>query len=296
MNNINISKCLNKVVCILAMFVLSGCSLANNEIVTDVVPTASLQESPTVALPTITITSSPEKAYPAPIVETVEAPTQEIQAYPAPISATQPVISPTSIPTIANSGINPVNPYPLQEPPVQQQVGSISSPAYPPPGEATSIVGSPGFDTKPTEIAHETPSPQVTAIPLGTPFLTPLANPVRTKFVASDPTMVDLEAGRPQLVVFFADWCTLCKSIAPVVMSLDGVYRDRMNFIYLDVDDRRTNTFQTKLNYSLIARPRMYLIDGTGVVLRDWMGYVTLDELQQAIDAVVPATPVPASP
>ena len=97
------------------------------------------------------------------------------------------------------------------------------------------------------------------------------------------------------MVVFFAKWCTLCKSVAPVILSLESKYSDRMNFIYLDVDDAGTKTLQKKFSYRLIARPRIFLIDGAGVILRDWTGYVAIEELQQALDSVVPAAIAPAT-
>jgi thiol-disulfide isomerase/thioredoxin len=290
--------CLRIFVFTIAAFVLSGCSNLGKESITDVAPTAITQQTQTVILPTISITLSPDHAYPSSITETVEAPTQVAAAYPAPIDATQPVVSSTPFSTLPQGQNNLVNPYPLQGTPPPQQI-ELSNPApYPPPAEVPTIVGSTITvpSTRPTEVILVTPTPQITAVASGTSVLTPQPTIVKTELVASDPTTVDLEAGHPQLVVFFAEWCTLCKSAAPVILSLESRYNDRMNFIYLDVDDDRTIPLQKKLNYRQIARPRLYLIDGVGVVLKDWSGYVLLEELQQAIDLVVPATAVPVSP
>jgi thiol-disulfide isomerase/thioredoxin len=123
------------------------------------------------------------------------------------------------------------------------------------------------------------------------PVSTPQAAIVKTRLVATDPTRVNLEAGRPQLVLLFADWCTLCKSVAPVVLSLDSRYNNRMNFIYLDVDDPGTETIRSKLDYRVIAKPRIYLLDSQGIVLRDWTGYVLFEELQEAINSISPTSP-----
>jgi thiol-disulfide isomerase/thioredoxin len=278
--------------------ILTGCNRLGGSVLTSE-PTSEPSTSPTLPtqvtiLPSLTKTTALENAYPAPVTETVVATTQDSAAYPSPIEATQPSASSPVLTQVENIAANP---YPLLETPLPQQVGVSGSTPYPPPAESPILVSttSAAPSSKPTEIAPTSLSPQSTPSPSGTPIITPQATIVRIKFVASDPNAVNLEAGRPQMVVFFADWCTLCKSVAPVILGLESKYNDRMNFIYLDVDEAGTKTLQKKFSYRLTARPRIYLIDGTGVILRDWTGYVALEELQQAIDSVVPATVAPAT-
>ena len=279
----------------LGVLFLSGCNRLGAGIITGEAPTASQQQIQTVTPPTIPVTASPDHVYPPPITETTAAPTGGTGPYPLPIDATQPVVSSTQTPTLPGVNNNTTNPYPLQETPAEQQVGLSTPFPYPPPTESAPLV------TRTTAVPGASPTgatPNLPVTPVATPTagLTPQATVVKTWFVATDPTTVNLEAGRPQLVVFFAEWCTLCRSIAPVILNLDSQYSDRMNFIYLDTDDEETKPFQTKLKYTIIGRPRIYLIDGLGTILRDWTGYVSLEELQQAITSfttIPPATTMP---
>jgi thiol-disulfide isomerase/thioredoxin len=283
----------------LGLLVLSGCNRLGESEPPRVVSTSTSTPMQTHAdiLPTVTKIISPENAYPAPATETAVAPTQDSTAYPSPLEATLPVMNLTPAPTPIQGENIVANPYPLQGTSLPQQVGASNPSPYPPPAQVPSQGSSTSAapSSVPTEISPATPIPQNTVAPSGTPIVTPQATIVKTRFVATDPRTVNLEAGRPQMVVLFADWCTLCKSLAPVILGLESKYNDRMNFIYLDVDDARTAILQKKFSYRLIARPRTFLIDGMGVILRDWTGYVALEELQQAIDSVVPATVVPAT-
>jgi len=263
------------------MLVLSGCNRTGLEIDTvDTVDapievTRPTQPTETLIMP---ITTSPDQGYPAPITAATIAPTQNASGYPAPVIETQLVEIPTHTLTLQLTENSAGDPYPLIATPEAQQTGASNPPPYPPPaGELPSI---PTVNPLPSTQPVET-----------NPVTTPQAALVKTQLVATDPTMVNLEAGRPQLVLFFADWCTLCKSVAPVVLSLESQYNNRMNFIFLDVDDPGTETVRSTLDYTVIAKPRMYLLDPQGIVIRDWIGYVSFEELQEAINAIAPTSP-----
>jgi len=263
------------------MLVLSGCKRDGAKIETTATvatPTEVTQPTQPTETPITPKPTSPDSGYPGPITEVTIAPTQSTAPYPAPVIETQLVQSSTPSPTLQSGEIAAGDPYPLINTPEVQQAGSSNSSPYPPPaGEQQSV---PKINPLPSTQPVET-----------NPATTPQVAIIKTQLVATDPTMVNLDAGRPQLVLLFADWCTLCKSVAPVVLSLDSQYNNRMNFIYLDVDDPGTETIRSKLDYRVIAKPRIYLLDSQGIVFRDWTGYVLLEELQEAINVVVPASP-----
>jgi thiol-disulfide isomerase/thioredoxin len=284
---------LKSLVATLGLIILAGCNRTGTEIIPSVAPTASSLQTQVVTTSEIPIATSPDQAYPSPATATMTATVQDLSPYPSPIDAIQPVASSTSVPTLTPVGNSSTNPYPLQDTPAQQDDGLSNPSAYPPPVAGAPIITTAHVATStiPEAAGIATPTPRVSAAATITPVLTPHATMVKTRFVASDPSKVDLIAGRPQLVVFFANWCTLCKSIAPVVLGIEDQYGNQMNFIYLDIDDEETRSLQTKLNYTLIGRPRVYLIDGQGVILRDWTGYVAFEELLGAISPYITITP-----
>ncbi len=68
--------------------------------------------------------------------------------------------------------------------------------------------------------------------------------------------------------------------------GLEQQWSDRVNFVYLDIDDSRTNTFKRQLGYQY--QPHIFLLDGQGNVVKQWVGYVTQEELAQALQEIAP--------
>jgi len=54
-----------------------------------------------------------------------------------------------------------------------------------------------------------------------------------------------------------------------------------VNFVYLDIDDARTDSFQRRLGFRV--QPHMFLLDGSGQVIEQWLGLVTKGELEAAL-------------
>jgi thiol-disulfide isomerase/thioredoxin len=96
----------------------------------------------------------------------------------------------------------------------------------------------------------------------------------------SDPATVHLDSGQTQLVEFFATWSNLSKSMAPVLNRLEAKYSERIQFTYLDVDDKANSRFKQALGYQF--PPHLFLLDGQGKVLKVWKGYVRVEELEEA--------------
>ncbi|MGK7913762.1 MAG: thioredoxin domain-containing protein [Synechococcus sp.] len=42
---------------------------------------------------------------------------------------------------------------------------------------------------------------------------------------------------KPALVEFYADWCSVCRAMAPTVAELHDRYGEHINFVMLDIDD-----------------------------------------------------------
>jgi thiol-disulfide isomerase/thioredoxin len=235
------------------------------------VPTASATPSATATLFT-NLFPLAQGAYPQPTGETpypaLETPTQE-DTYPGPGAASP--VAPSMTVTLG-PGTTPGASVSL----------TPSPPLAVPPG------GAPGTATltlAPTQTPYLTPTPTLTATPTRT--LTPLPPPpwVSAQLHATDPRTVRLASGKVQLVEFFAFWSGPSQAMAPIVQGLEPEYRNRMNFVYLDIDDPATRIFQSQLGFR--TEPHFFLLDAQGHILQQWVGYVTPAQFRQAFDAAL---------
>ena len=69
--------------------------------------------------------------------------------------------------------------------------------------------------------------------------------------------------------------------MAPVVHGLEAEWGGQVNFVYLDIDDPTTDPFKRELGYRV--QPHMFLLDGEGQVLEQWLGYVEGDVIEAAL-------------
>jgi hypothetical protein len=65
------------------------------------------------------------------------------------------------------------------------------------------------------------------------------------------------------------------------VHGLEQQYGQSINFIYLDIDDPRNDDFKRQLGYRV--QPHIFLLDGTGNELAQWLGLVSREELEAAL-------------
>jgi hypothetical protein len=73
--------------------------------------------------------------------------------------------------------------------------------------------------------------------------------------------------------------------MAPVVHGLEQRWSGQVTFVYLDIDDPRTHEFKREFGY--VYQPHIFLLDGEGEVLEQWIGYVGEAELESALAAAV---------
>ncbi|NJN43645.1 MAG: hypothetical protein HC806_02190 [Anaerolineae bacterium] len=63
--------------------------------------------------------------------------------------------------------------------------------------------------------------------------------------------------------------------------GLEAKYDDEIVFTYLDIDDGSTAPFKEALGY--FYQPHLFLVDGQGNIIQQWVGYVSLAELETAL-------------
>ncbi len=69
--------------------------------------------------------------------------------------------------------------------------------------------------------------------------------------------------------------------MAPVVHGLEAEYGNQINFVYLDIDDRRNNNFKAELGF--VYQPQLVLLDSQGNLIEQWVGFVPEQVLEEAL-------------
>jgi thioredoxin 1 len=91
-----------------------------------------------------------------------------------------------------------------------------------------------------------------------------------------------LEAPRPVLVDFGAEWCGPCVAVAPVIRSLALEYADRLTVATVDVDADP----QLAARYGVRSLPTVILLED-GEVRRVLVGARSGQEYRAAIDGLL---------
>ena len=64
-----------------------------------------------------------------------------------------------------------------------------------------------------------------------------------------------LKSSKPVLVDYWADWCTPCKQLSPIIEELNNEYGDKITFVKLDTNDNPTVPTQ----YGIMSIPVLQL-------------------------------------
>ena len=64
--------------------------------------------------------------------------------------------------------------------------------------------------------------------------------------------------------------------------GLEAEWGGQVDFVYLDIDDSASEPFKRKLGYRV--QPHMFLLDGSGLILQQWLGYVDAATLEAALE------------
>ncbi|MEK7312498.1 MAG: hypothetical protein AAB382_11030 [Chloroflexota bacterium] len=71
----------------------------------------------------------------------------------------------------------------------------------------------------------------------------------------------------------------------PIVHGLEAKYGDRIQFTYLDINDPNTGDLKHALGYRV--QPHIFLLDGGGNVVRQWLGFVSEEEFVSVFEQVL---------
>ena len=75
---------------------------------------------------------------------------------------------------------------------------------------------------------------------------------------------------KPTFLEFYAEWCEVCKEMAPKISVLKDEYENDINFVFLNVDNPKWNNYLRKFNVNGI--PQVNLFDKKGNLLSTFVG------------------------
>ena len=81
---------------------------------------------------------------------------------------------------------------------------------------------------------------------------------------------VAFENNKPTFLEFYAEWCEVCKEMAPKVSSLKDSYEKDINFVFLNVDNQKWESYIRKFNVNGI--PQVNLFDRKGNLISTFIG------------------------
>ena len=87
---------------------------------------------------------------------------------------------------------------------------------------------------------------------------------------------------KPTFLEFYAEWCEVCKEMAPKVSSLKEEYEKDINFIFLNVDNQKWENYIRKFDVNGI--PQVNLSDREGNLKSTFIGKQEEFTLRESIN------------
>ena len=79
-----------------------------------------------------------------------------------------------------------------------------------------------------------------------------------------------LNNGHPTIFEFYADWCEVCQEMAPSMISLEKSNRDKLDIVFLNVDNQKWEYYIRK--FDVYGIPQINLFDREGNLNSTFIG------------------------
>ena len=89
---------------------------------------------------------------------------------------------------------------------------------------------------------------------------------------------------KPTFLEFYAEWCEVCKEMAPKVSSLKEEYEKDFNFVFLNVDNQKWDNYIRKFDVNGI--PQVNLFDKKGNLRSTFIGKQEEFTIRDSIDQI----------
>ncbi len=91
--------------------------------------------------------------------------------------------------------------------------------------------------------------------------------------------------GRPTVFEFYADWCEVCRKMAPAMITLDNKYADQVDIVMLNIDNAIWNDLINKYNVQGI--PKLIFFDSNGDKKGSSLGFRDKYQIEQIFDSLL---------
>ena len=93
--------------------------------------------------------------------------------------------------------------------------------------------------------------------------------------------VIAFKNNKPTFLEFYAEWCEVCKEMAPEVSALKDKYEKDINFVFLNVDNQKWNSYISKFKVNGI--PQVNLFDSKGDLVSTFVGKQEEEILRESI-------------
>ena len=93
---------------------------------------------------------------------------------------------------------------------------------------------------------------------------------------------IALKNDKPTFLEFYAEWCEVCKEMAPKVSAFKDEYEKDINFVFLNVDNQKWNNYIRKFDVNGI--PQVNLFDKKGNLISTFIGKQEEITIKDSID------------